>query len=142
MRQLITPFARADDRRAGFQLLTTGLLFFVGWSAMALVVRLGWNYGVVLLLALPVAGLYVRLFILQHDCGHGSFFSSQRLNDAVGRVLGVVTLMPYSYWRRTHAIHHATSGNLDRRGVGDIVTLSVSEYVAAPWWRRSSFSVR
>lgn len=141
LRQLIAPFARADDRCASFQLLTTALLFIIGWAAMALAVRLAWNYGVVLLLGVPVAGLYVRLFILQHDCGHGSFFSSQRVNDAVGRVLGVVTLMPYSYWRRTHVIHHATSGNLDRRGVGDIVTLTVSEYVAATWWRRTGYRV-
>ena len=139
LRRLITPFARADDRRAWFQLVTTGLLFVAGWSIMVLGVRLAWNYGFVLLLSLPVAGLYVRLFIFQHDCGHGSFFSSLRLNDAVGRVLGVVTLMPYSYWRRTHAIHHATSGNLDRRGTGDIVTLSVSEYAAASWWRRLAY---
>ncbi|MBF8286004.1 MAG: fatty acid desaturase family protein [Anaerolineales bacterium] len=139
LRLLIAPFARADDRRAWFQLATTSLLFIAGWSIMVLGVQLAWNYGFVLLLAVPVAGLYVRLFILQHDCGHGSFFTSPRLNDAVGRVLGVVTLMPYSYWRRTHAIHHATSGNLDRRGVGDIVTLSVSEYTAAPWWRRLAY---
>jgi omega-6 fatty acid desaturase (delta-12 desaturase) len=139
LRHLVAPFARADDRRAWFQLLSTGLLFIAGWSAMAVAVRLAWNYGVVLLLAIPVAGLYVRLFIFQHDCGHGSFFVSKRLNDAVGRVLGVVTLMPYAYWRRTHAIHHATSGNLDRRGVGDIVTLCVSEYVAATRWRRLGY---
>ena len=106
---------------------------------MAVGVTLGWNYGLVLLMALPVAGLYVRLFILQHDCGHGSFFSSPRLNDAVGRVLGVVTLMPYGYWRYTHAIHHATSGNLDRRGIGDIVTMTVSEYAAAGWWKRAGY---
>ena len=139
LRQLITPFVGADDRRAWFQLVTTGLLFIAGWGAMAVGVQLDWNYGLVLLLALPVAGLYVRLFILQHDCGHGSFFSSQRLNDAVGRVLGVVTLMPYSYWRHTHAIHHATSGNLDRRGIGDIVTRTVSEYLEAGWWRRAGY---
>lgn len=139
LRQLIAPFAWADNRRAWFQLVTTSLLFVAGWSIMVLGVRLAWNYGFVLLLSLPVAGLYVRLFIFQHDCGHGSFFSNPRLNDAVGRVLGVVTLMPYSYWRRTHAIHHATSGNLDRRGTGDIVTLSVSEYAAAPWWRRLGY---
>ncbi|MDP9198436.1 MAG: fatty acid desaturase [Pseudomonadota bacterium] len=139
LRRLIVPFTRADNRRAWFQLATTGLLFIVGWSAMAFGISAAWNYGFVLLLALPVAGLYVRLFIFQHDCGHGSYFSSPRLNDAVGRVLGVVTLMPYSYWRRTHAIHHATSGNLDKRGTGDIVTMSVSEYLAAPWWRRLSY---
>ncbi len=139
LRPLVTPFAQADDRRAWFQLVTTGGLFIAGWSAMALGVRLQWNYGLVLLLLPPVAGLYVRLFILQHDCGHGSFFSSPRLNDAVGRVIGVVTLMPYSYWRSTHAIHHATSGNLDRRGFGDIETLSVGEYRAAPWWQRLAY---
>ena len=141
LRQLIVPFARADDRRAGIQLVTTSVLFIAGWLAMALGVQQAWNYGFVLLLALPVAGLYIRLFILQHDCGHGSLFSSMRLNDAVGRVLGVVTMMPYSYWRRTHAIHHATSGNLDRRGVGDIATLSVSEYVAASRWQRLGYRV-
>jgi acyl-lipid omega-6 desaturase (Delta-12 desaturase) len=139
LRQLILPFVGADDRRAWFQLVTTSLLFVAGWGAMAVGVRLDWNYGLLLLLAFPVAGLYVRLFILQHDCGHGSFFSSQRLNDAVGRVLGVVTMMPYGYWRHTHAIHHATSGNLDRRGIGDIVTLTVSEYAAAGWWRRVGY---
>ncbi len=71
LRQLITPFVRSDDRRAWFQLLTTGLLFIAGWSAMAVGVKLDWNYGLVLLLALPVAGFFVRLFILQHECGHG-----------------------------------------------------------------------
>jgi omega-6 fatty acid desaturase (delta-12 desaturase) len=139
LRRLITPFAVADDGRAWFQLVTTGLLFVAGWSVMAAGVRFAWNYGLLLLLSLPVAGLYVRLFILQHDCGHGSFFSSQRLNDAVGRVLGVVTLMPYAYWRHTHAVHHATSGNLDRRGIGDIVTMTVSEYAAAGRWRRAGY---
>jgi omega-6 fatty acid desaturase (delta-12 desaturase) len=139
LRRLLVPFASADDRRAWLQLVTTSLLFVAGWSAMAVAVLLGWNYGLVLLMALPVAGVNVRLFILQHDCGHGSFFSSPRVNDAVGRVLGVVTLMPYSYWRHTHAVHHATSGNLDRRGIGDIVTRTVSEYVEAGWWKRAGY---
>lgn len=139
LRTLIAPFAQANDRRAWFQLVTTGLLFIAGWGVMALGMRLGWNYGVVLLLALPVAGLFVRLFILQHDCGHGSFFSRQGLNNAVGRAIGVVTLMPYAYWRYTHAVHHATSGDLDRAGVGGIVTLSVSEYQAKSWWQRLGY---
>jgi omega-6 fatty acid desaturase (delta-12 desaturase) len=130
LRSLITPFAQADDRKAAFQLATTSLLFVAGWAALAAAVNGGLHYGVVLLLSLPVSGLFVRLFILQHDCGHGSFFSRRRWNDTVGRVLGAVTLMPYSYWRSTHAIHHATSGNLDRRGFGDITTLTVDEYLA------------
>jgi omega-6 fatty acid desaturase (delta-12 desaturase) len=99
-------------------------------------VRLGWHYGLVLLFSPLVAGMLVRLFIFQHDCGHGSFFSSPRLNEAVGRVLGVVTLMPYSYWRSTHAIHHATSGNLDRRGFGDVDTLTVREFKARSRWKQ------
>ena len=139
LHQLVAPFARPEDRRAWFQLLTSGALFMAGWSGLAFGVQLGWNYGLILLLALPVAGFSVRLFIFQHDCGHGSFFRSRRLNDAVGRVLGVVTLTPYAYWRHTHAVHHATSGNLDRRGIGAITTLTVEEYAAASRWRRAGY---
>jgi len=139
LRTLIAPFARANDRRAWFQLVTTALLFIAGWAAMAMGLLAGWNYGLVLLLAVPVAGLFVRLFILQHDCGHGSFFTSQRLNDAVGGAIGVATLMPYAYWRYTHAVHHASSGNLDRPAIGGISTLSVSEYQASSRWRRLGY---
>jgi omega-6 fatty acid desaturase (delta-12 desaturase) len=138
LRQLLAPFAKADDRRAWLQLGTTAVLFVAGWIAMAASLQRGW-YWVFGLLALPVSGLFVRLFIFQHDCGHGSFFSSPRMNDAVGRVIGVVTLMPYTYWRSTHAIHHATSGNLDRRGFGDINTLTVREYQSAPLWERLAY---
>lgn len=88
------------------------------------------------LLALPVAGLLTRLFIIQHDCGHGSFFRSPKANHSVGFVLGVVTLTPYHYWRRTHAIHHATSGDLDHRDFGDIRTLTVDEYLELSRWGR------
>lgn len=131
LRQLVTPFAKADDRQALLQLATTGALFVAGWAALVMAAQAGVSYGLVLLGAIPVAGLLVRLFIFQHDCGHGSFFSEPRRNDAVGRVLGVLTLMPYTYWRSTHALHHATSGNLDRRGLGDITTMTVAEYRAA-----------
>lgn len=82
-------------------------------------------------------GLFlVRLFCIQHDCGHGSFFSNRHLSDWVGRVLGVLTLTPYDVWRRSHALHHAGSGNLDRRGMGDVVTLTVAEYRARDWLGR------
>ncbi len=79
-------------------------------------------YWATLLLALPAAGLLVRAFIIQHDCGHGSFFASRPVNDFVGRCMSVLTFAPYGLWRREHAQHHATSGNLDRRGAGDIGT--------------------
>ena len=81
-----------------------------------------------LLLAIPAAGLLVRLFIFQHDCGHGSFFKTRTANDFLGRFISIFTLTPYGYWRRSHALHHATSGNLDRRGLGDVPTFTVTEY--------------
>lgn len=94
------------------------------------------GYWATLLLAIPAAGLLVRLFIFQHDCGHGSFLPKQSLNNAIGFVIGVLTLTPYDYWRRTHAIHHATAGDLDRRDFGEITTLTVQEYLALSPLRR------
>jgi omega-6 fatty acid desaturase (delta-12 desaturase) len=88
------------------------------------------GYWLCLLLAVPAAGFLVRLFMIQHDCGHGAFFRHRLANDWLGRVIGVLTLTPYGYWRRTHAIHHATSGKLERRGIGDVETLTVREYLA------------
>ena len=77
--------------------------------------------------------------MFQHDCGHGSFFASRRANDVLGWILGVVTLTPYTFWRGSHAAHHASTGNLDRRGVGDITTLTLPEYRALPAWRRLNY---
>jgi len=134
LRALVSAYARPDRRKALWQLATT-LPPFVGlWVLTAL--TLEWSRGWSLLLLPLVAGLYVRLFIIQHDCGHGSFFASARWNRRVGAVLGLLTFFPYAYWRRTHAIHHATSGNLDRRGLGDIQTLTVREYLALPRTQR------
>lgn len=94
---------------------------------------------IALALALANAAFLVRLFIIQHDCGHGSLFRDRRLCDWIGRVLGVFTLTPYDVWRRTHAIHHASTGNLDRRGVGDIPTLTVTEYQQKGWLGRATY---
>ncbi len=95
-----------------------------------------WLYALVLL---PGAGFLVRLFMIQHDCGHGSFFASRRANDWLGRLIGVLTLTPYYYWQRSHAMHHASSGNLDRRGIGDVQTLTVAEYLARSHWGRMRY---
>jgi omega-6 fatty acid desaturase (delta-12 desaturase) len=92
-----------------------------------------------MLLAVPAGVLLVRLFAIQHDCGHGSFFKSRRANDLVGWLIGVLTLTPYGAWRKSHAIHHATSGNLDRRGIGDVDTLTVREYQSRSGWRRLGY---
>jgi omega-6 fatty acid desaturase (delta-12 desaturase) len=105
-------------------------LWLVAWLALA---RGGWW---ALLLTIPAAGFLVRLFMIQHDCGHGSFFHRRAVNDWVGRAIGMLTLTPYDHWRRTHAIHHATSGNLDRREAGAIDLLTVREYLALPPLRR------
>ena len=130
-------YAQPDVRRSVAQLLVTGSALALLWLGMW--VSLGHGYWITLLLAVPAAGFLVRLFIIQHDCGHGSLFRSRLANDLTGRILGVFTLTPYDYWRRTHAAHHATSGNLDRRGVGDISTLTVREYLALPRWRRVAY---
>lgn len=120
---------RADDtRRSVFQLLTTLAPFLALLGVMA--AALQYSYWVTLLLAVPTAGLLVRLFIFQHDCGHGSFFESRSTNDIVGRFISIFTLTPYDYWKRDHALHHATSGNLDKRGMGDVPTFTVNEYLA------------
>jgi omega-6 fatty acid desaturase (delta-12 desaturase) len=94
-----------------------------------------------LALAPLTAFFMIRLFIIQHDCGHGSFFQSSRLADIVGTILGVITLTPYHYWKKTHAIHHATSGNLEHRGFGDIDTLTVDEYLRLSRWGRLKYRV-
>ena len=137
LRQLAAAYAKADHRRAWWQVATTLLPFALLWAVIAATLERsgGWS----LLLVLPLAGLYIRLFIIQHDCGHGSFFGQATLNHRLGAILGVITLFPYSYWRKTHAIHHATSGNLDRRQFGDIETLTVREYQARGWWGRARY---
>ncbi len=102
-------------------------------AALWVVMWLSYRYGfwwLTLILSVPAAGFLVRLFMIQHDCGHGSFFRQKIANDWIGRALGVLTCTPYDFWRRSHAIHHATAGNLERRGIGDIDTLTVKEYLA------------
>ena len=115
--------------RSMLEILATILPFVALWAAAAWLVTNGFWWGG-LALTLPAAGLLVRMFMLQHDCGHGSLFAKRSLNDWVGRALGVLTFTPYDYWRRTHAVHHSTAGNLDQRGIGDVDTLTVAEYEA------------
>ena len=123
--------------RSIVEIVITATPLLVAWTLMWAALYFG-QVWLCLLLAVPTAGFLVRLFMIQHDCGHGAFFRTRRANDWVGRVIGVITLTPYDYWRRTHAAHHGGSGNLDRRGMGDLDTLTVAEYLAlSPWsrWR-------
>jgi len=113
---------------------------YVGtWVLMYFSLRV--SYWLTLALALPAAFFLVRLFIIQHDCGHGAFFRSSWAADITGSILGVLTLTPYHYWKKTHAIHHATSGNLEHRGFGDINTLTVDEYLALSWLGKVRYRV-
>ena len=137
--QVLLQYRRPNGARSILELLITAIPFVAIWAAMWAVVYFGY-WPLCLLLAIPAAGFLVRLFLIQHDCGHGSFFRSRLVNDWVGRILGVFTLTPYDVWRRDHAMHHATTGNLDRRGGGgEIRTLTVEEYLALPRWRRIQY---
>jgi omega-6 fatty acid desaturase (delta-12 desaturase) len=136
-RALVAPYLKPDSRRAVFQLLNTGLPFLAVMAAMIVAI----DHGIIAAtLLFPVGGLLlVRLFMFQHDCGHGSFFSARWANDVLGWVLGVVTFTPYAAWRSSHAVHHATSGNLDRRGIGDLDTLTLAEYRALSPFQRLKY---
>lgn len=133
----LAAYKRSDDRRAGFEITVTLLPYIAIWVLMWQLANV--SLWLPLLLTVPASALLVRLFMIQHDCGHNAFFSSRRTNDWVGRFLGVMTLTPYDFWRHAHALHHAGAGNLDRRGVGDIDTLTVAEYLARGRWGRMRY---
>jgi len=135
--QILAPYKTAHLGKSLWQLGSTLALYVLNWWLMVESLEVG--YWLTLLLALPASGLLTRLFIIQHDCGHGCFFRTPRANHAVGFALGVLTLTPYQYWRRTHALHHAGSGDLDRRDFGEIHTLTVREYQALSRWRRLGY---
>jgi omega-6 fatty acid desaturase (delta-12 desaturase) len=132
--RILVRYREPSDWRGSVEIGITVVPLVALWVLMWFTLDLG--YWVSLLLAVPAGGLVVRLFMIQHDCGHGAFFRHRLANDWIGRVCGVLTMTPYDYWRHTHAVHHATSGNLDRRGMGDIDTLTVREFRARPLWGR------
>ena len=125
--KIVAPYEKPDDRRAWWAAATSIPPYVIMWWLMYRALDV--TYWLVLALAFPAAGFAVRTFIVQHDCGHGSFFRSSRLRVAVGRLCSLITLMPYGYFRRYHGAHHATSGKLAQRGV-DIDTRTVREYLA------------
>ncbi len=126
--KILAGYRKPDLKHSLFELVVSVAVFIALWVAawMALSV----SYLLTLLISIPAGAFLVRFFLIQHDCGHYAFFKSRRVNDWVGRILGVFTLTPYEVWRNDHAIHHATTGNLDKRGTGDIDTLTVREYEA------------
>jgi omega-6 fatty acid desaturase (delta-12 desaturase) len=137
LRAALAPYQRPSHRRSVFEILVTAIPLIALWGLALFAVNRGWWWGVVL--TLPAAAFLVRMFMIQHDCGHAAFFRSPAANAWTGRIIGVLTATPYDYWRRTHAIHHATSGNLDRRSLGAVDTLTVEEYRARPWLMRLAY---
>lgn len=134
---LVAKYQHARPARAIWQLVNSVGGYLACWGLMV------WTMSIAWWLTLPVAllagVLLVRVFIIFHDCGHGSFFASRRWNNFWGFVTGILVLTPYAQWRATHAFHHGANGNLDKRGTGDVWTLTVREYTAAPWWKRLSY---
>lgn len=135
--QVLAKYREPSTRRSVFELVATLAPFVVLWALAW--VSLSVSYWLALAIAMVNALFLVRIFCIQHDCGHASFFKNRVAQDWVGRCLGVLTLTPYDVWRRTHALHHAQHGNLDQRGMGDVLTLTVEEYHGRGWLGRLAY---
>jgi len=135
--KMIAPYQHSGNLRSIWRISNTLIPYFALWILMVLSLQI--SYWLTLLLAIPAAGFMIRTFIIFHDCGHGSFFKSKRANDTVGIITGILTFTPYYNWRQHHAVHHATVADLDRRGVGDILTLTVAEYQALSSWKKFGY---
>jgi len=135
----IAAFSRSDTRKAVWQLANTIVPYLVLMALMVFSRVRGWPYPVTLAIGIPVAALQLRIFIFFHDCCHDSFFASRRANRVVGFFTGILTFTPFDDWKRSHNIHHATAGDLDHRGTGDIWTMTVDEYLAASRRKRLGY---
>lgn len=137
LRKSVMPYANAETRASIIQLLNTILPFFVFWFLAYQTLSI--SFWLSLPFSVITAGFMIRSFIIFHDCTHGSFFRNKKLNDFFGTFTGVITHFAYEKWKREHSIHHATSGNLDKRGIGDIWVMTVKEYEKADKWERLKY---
>ena len=136
-KEIVAKYQHPSTWRACWQIVDTLIPYGLCWYLMFLSLEVSW--WLVLPLAVLAGALLVRVFIIFHDCGHGSFFKSRAANDAVGFLAGVLTFTPYYHWRWEHAIHHSSAGHLDRRGTGDVWTLTVREYLESSRWRKFAY---
>ena len=134
---IVAKYQKPSVPRGVWQILNTVIPYVALWYVIYLTLGIAWWLAVPLIVL--AGGFLVRLFIIHHDCGHGSFFKSTAANHILGFVTGVLTFTPYHHWRWEHALHHATSGDLDRRGIGDIWTLTVQEYLEASRWKKFAY---
>src|SRR5579862_511176 len=133
----VTRFQTPSLRKARWQIVNSFVPYALLWVAMVYAVAI--SYWLMLPLAVLAAGFLARIFIIFHDCGHASFFKSKRANNVTGAIAGLLNLTPYRYWRWQHALHHGSSGNLDKRGAGDIWTLTVREFREASRGKRLAY---
>jgi omega-6 fatty acid desaturase (delta-12 desaturase) len=139
--QATAKYEKPDQRKAIWQILDTFVPYVALWAVMIYMVVSGFSYWITFALALVASVLLVRIFIFFHDCCHGSFFASSQWNRVLGYVSGILTFTPYEDWRRSHAIHHSTVGDLDRRGMGDVSLLTVDEYLASSGRKRLAYRI-
>ena len=136
-KEIVARYQKSSTGRAVWQIVNTLVPYVAIWYLMYLSLTV--SYWLVVPLAILAGAFLVRVFIISHDCGHGSFFKSRTANDILGFITGVLTFTPYHHWRWEHSIHHSSSGDLDRRGTGDVWTLTVQEYLEASRWKRFSY---
>jgi omega-6 fatty acid desaturase (delta-12 desaturase) len=132
-------FEKPSALKVTLQLVDTLIPYAALWALMYLTMRWGLPYWATLLIALPAGALMLRLFIFFHDCCHGSYLASELAMKIIGNVLGIIVFTPYAYWRHSHGVHHSTAGNLDRRGVGDVWTMTAEEYAACTRFKRLQY---
>jgi acyl-lipid omega-6 desaturase (Delta-12 desaturase) len=132
--KIVGKYNHPDPLKSWLQFSVNLVLYSIGWFLMY--ESLSLSYWITLILSLPVAGILVRLFIIFHDCGHGSYFKSRKLMDVIGIFIGILTFTPYTSWSTFHQVHHETAGNLDKRGTGDVWTMTVMEYRKSTRWQK------
>jgi omega-6 fatty acid desaturase (delta-12 desaturase) len=139
--QTTAKFGQSNLGKSLWQIFDTLVPYFALWAVMVYTVFKGFPYGITLALAVVAGGVLVRIFILFHDCCHGSFFASRQANTILGYVTGILTFTAFEDWRHAHNRHHSTAGDLDRRGIGDIWTMTTEEYLAAPRRKRLGYRI-
>ena len=135
--EIISRYNIPDPVKSWWQIINSVGTYIILWFLMIRTIEI--SYWLTLLLCVLAAGFMVRIFIIFHDCGHGSFFKSKRLNKVIGIITGLIVFTPYHKWHHDHKIHHQTVGNLDKRGIGDIKTLTVEEYSKLTKWQRLGY---
>jgi omega-6 fatty acid desaturase (delta-12 desaturase) len=138
-KQIVVEYQKPSPSRAIWQMVNTLVPYALLWWLMYRFISISW--WLIPPLAVLAAAFLVRVFIIFHDCTHGSFFKSRTANEIVGWITGILTFTPFHHWRWEHSVHHASAGNLDRRGIGDVWTLTVKEYLASSFWKRLSYRV-